>query len=114
VTVRGAREILAAAVALVPDLGAATVVESWAGLRPVTPDGSPILGPADDLSGLFYATGHGRQGIVLTPITARILADMITERVPPAAAAAFRPGRFNAADHRRAAVARAIGIGCEA
>jgi glycine oxidase len=114
VTVHGAREILAAAVALVPELAAATVVESWAGLRPVTPDGAPILGAADQLSGLFYATGHGRQGIVLAPITARILADLITESAPPAVVAAFRPGRFSAADHRRAAAARAIGSGREA
>lgn len=65
------------AAALVPALAEAPVVESWAGLRPMTPDGWPILGPAPELEGLFYNTGHGRNGILLAPQTARIIADHI-------------------------------------
>jgi len=70
-------ELAEHAAALVPALADAPVVESWAGLRPMTPDGWPILGPAPELEGLFYNTGHGRNGILLTPQTARLTADHI-------------------------------------
>ncbi len=57
--------------------GARPESRSWAGLRPVTPDGLPILGQAPDLSHLWYATGHGRNGILLAAITAVLLQQMI-------------------------------------
>ena len=50
----------------------------WAGLRPVTPDGRPIIGADPDLAGLWYATGHGRNGILLAAITGEIIADLLT------------------------------------
>lgn len=77
VTARGITELIGAAVTLVPDLAEATFVRAWAGLRPGTPDEWPILGPSP-VPGLFLATGHYRNGILLAPITARLLADLLT------------------------------------
>jgi glycine oxidase len=61
----------------VPDLSQAPFVRAWAGLRPATPDGLPILGPSP-ITGLFLATGHFRNGILLAPVTARLMADLLT------------------------------------
>lgn len=60
----------AGAVRLVPGLADSLRAGAWAGLRPATPDGKPILGPDPSMAGLFYATGHFRNGILLTPVTA--------------------------------------------
>src|SRR5260370_10732860 len=65
-----------AAAALVPELAAAQVVESWAGLRPGSPDDLPLLGETET-RGAFIATGHFRNGILLAPVTARIIADLV-------------------------------------
>jgi len=65
------------AMALVPQLRNARILESWAGLRPGTPDGLPILG-ATEISGYYVATGHYRDGILLAPITAKIMAGVVT------------------------------------
>jgi glycine oxidase len=73
------------AVRLLPALARAEPVERWADLRPITADGLPILGPDPALAGLHYATGYGRNGILLGPLAARIVADLIvsgeTDRV---------------------------------
>ena len=66
-----------AALALVPTLADAKILEDWAGLRPGTPDALPILG-ATETSGYYVATGHFRDGILLAPITAQIMANAIT------------------------------------
>jgi glycine oxidase len=79
VTPDGLGKILAAAVEIAPGLAGASITESWSGLRPDTPDHLPILGPTD-VEGLLIATGHFRNGILLTPITARLIADWITEQ----------------------------------
>jgi glycine oxidase len=68
-----------AALDLVPRLIDARILESWAGLRPGTPDGLPILG-ATSTPGCFVATGHFRDGILLAPVTAKLMADAITGR----------------------------------
>lgn len=62
---------------LLPALAGAEPVERWADLRPITADGLPILGPDPDLDGLHYATGYGRNGILLGPLAGRIVADLI-------------------------------------
>jgi glycine oxidase len=62
-----------AAIALVPRLSEARILESWAGLRPGTPDKLPILG-ATETPGYFVATGHFRDGILLAPVTAKVMA----------------------------------------
>lgn len=84
VTAGGVATLLNAALQLAPALGNATFETSWAGLRPVSPDGLPILG-GGPLENLSYATGHGRNGILLTPITAQILVAHLLrgEAVPP-------------------------------
>lgn len=70
----------------------APVEESWSGLRPGTPDGLPLLGPDPDRPSVWYATGHFRNGILLAPETARVLADaMLAGAALPEAFAPDRP-----------------------
>jgi glycine oxidase len=76
VTARGVHDLLQPALAAAPALGGFTVTESWAGLRPGTPDGLPFLG-ATPIGGFLLATGHYRNGILLAPATARSIADAI-------------------------------------
>jgi glycine oxidase len=82
-----------AALKLVPKLADAKILQDWAGLRPGTPDNLPILG-ATDIPGYYAATGHFRDGILLAPITAQVMADMIEGRKPEHDLAAFAPARF--------------------
>lgn len=77
-TPEAAERLLREARRLVPDLAGAPVEGHWSGLRPGSRDGLPILG-ATPLGGLFIATGHFRNGILLTPVTAEILADCMLE-----------------------------------
>jgi glycine oxidase len=84
-----------AAIALVPELSNAKILEDWAGLRPGTPDALPILG-ATTTPGYFVATGHFRDGILLAPITAQVMADLITGVAPAHDLMAFSPSRFEA------------------
>jgi glycine oxidase len=77
VTAGGLQKIIAAALQLAPALAEAQIEETWAGLRPDAPDHLPIIGPTD-LEGLLVATGHFRSGILLAPITARLIREWIT------------------------------------
>jgi len=82
------------AVAAFPALKGANETERWAGLRPATRDGAPIIGPAPDgPHGLYYALGHYRNGVLLAPATARAIADLILAG-GPAPDAAFSAARF--------------------
>ena len=83
-----------AALELVPGLREARILEDWAGLRPGTPDGLPILG-ATATPGYYVATGHFRDGILLAPITARVMAAVIEGRKPEYDLAPFSPARFS-------------------
>jgi glycine oxidase len=76
-----------------PELEPAPIIESWAGLRPGTPDDLPILGPAE-APRVFVASGHFRNGILLAPITARIMADLVTGNTPSLDISAFAISRF--------------------
>ena len=78
---------------LVPDLGEARMLEAWAGLRPGTPDELPILGRTP-VSGYFVATGHFRNGILLAPVTAVLMASIIRGLEPAFDIAPFSPQRF--------------------
>jgi glycine oxidase len=78
-TVEGVGGLLDAATALVPALASATFVDVRVGLRPATSDGLPILGPAEDPR-VLYAAGHFRNGVLLAPLTARLIADYISGR----------------------------------
>jgi glycine/D-amino acid oxidase-like deaminating enzyme len=81
------------AIALVPALREAKIFEDWAGLRPGTPDALPILG-ATATPGYYVSTGHFRDGILLAPITARVMAQVITGKNPDHNLEAFSPARF--------------------
>jgi glycine oxidase len=93
VTAGGLEKILIGAIELAPELAAASVEETWAGLRPDSPDHLPILGPAD-IEGLLLATGHFRSGILLTPITARLVREWVTEQRVSVDWDRFSPLRF--------------------
>jgi glycine oxidase len=82
-----------AALALVPELQNAKILEDWAGLRPGTPDALPILG-ATSTPGYYVATGHFRDGILLAPITAQIMAEIISGEKPSLDVRAVSPSRF--------------------
>lgn len=82
-----------AAVEIIPALGKARVLEAWAGLRPGTPDDLPILG-ATSTPGYFVATGHFRDGILLTPVTANIMAQVVIGATTEHDISAFSPKRF--------------------
>ena len=83
-----------AAIALIPELHNAKILEDWAGLRPGTPDALPILG-ATSTPGYYVATGHFRDGILLAPITAQVMTDVITGVAPAQDLAVFAPARFS-------------------
>jgi glycine oxidase len=82
-----------AAIELVPALEQARVLEDWAGLRPGTQDDLPILG-ATSTPGYFAATGHYRDGILLAPVTAHVMAQVITGAIPDHDISPFSPSRF--------------------
>ena len=102
VTVAGMKNILTGAVSLVPALEAARIEETWAGLRPDSPDHLPILGPTD-LDGLLIATGHFRSGILLTPVTARLIREWVTTQKVSEDWTPFSPLRFQQARQSRGA-----------
>ncbi len=77
-----------------PALADAPVVETWSGLRPGTPDDLPVLGPDPEVEGLHYATGHFRNGVLLSPVTAVRVASGVEGNADPGAFAPFRPDRF--------------------
>lgn len=77
-TATGVAQIRRSAARLCPALADLPAHRTWGGLRPVTPDGRPIIGADPDAAGLWYATGHGRNGILLAAITGEILADLLT------------------------------------
>jgi glycine oxidase len=77
-TAAGLAEIRHSTARLCPAIALSAVRRSWAGLRPVTPDGLPILGADPQVSGLWYATGHGRNGILLAGITGEIIGDLLS------------------------------------
>jgi glycine oxidase len=106
VTPQGISKILSAAVEMIPALADAAIAETWCGLRPDTPNHLPSLGPTD-IEGLLIATGHFRNGILLAPITAKLIAEWITNGKTSVDWEVFSPMRFvnsaaRAASERRA------------
>ncbi|MFG1871425.1 glycine oxidase ThiO [Micromonospora arborensis] len=94
VTVGAVQRLLRAGVDLLPELAEYDLVEAIAGLRPGTPDNAPILGPLPGRPDVLAATGHHRHGIVLTPITADLITDLVRTGVPDPLLAPFLPDRF--------------------
>ncbi|MEU1694945.1 glycine oxidase ThiO [Streptomyces hirsutus] len=96
VTAGGVYELLRDAHELVPGITELPLTETRAGLRPGSPDNAPLLGPSA-LAGLVLATGHHRNGVLLTPVTGDVLAEVLTTGELPAEARPFTPRRFTAA-----------------
>jgi len=94
VTAEGLAKLLSMAGEVCPALGQATVSASWAGLRPGTEDKLPFLGPGP-LERLYLATGHFRNGILLAPMTARVLAALVQGERPAVDLRPFRFERFS-------------------
>ena len=93
VTAAGIAGILSAAIELIPELANAAIEETWSGLRPDTPDHLPLIGPTE-IEGLWLATGHYRNGILLAPATAQIMGNWILKGKPEFNLEAYSPHRF--------------------
>lgn len=102
VTAGGIKKILSEVLQLAPGLEKAQIEETWAGLRPDSPDHLPILGPTD-LDGLLIATGHFRSGILLAPITARLMREWICSQTVSVDWERFSPLRFLEAQRKQSA-----------
>lgn len=94
-TAHGIATITAEATRTCPALASAAVSATWAGLRPMTPDALPIIGSDPERPRLTYACGHSRNGVLLTPITSEVVADLVTGAEPRHDLSRFRPGRFS-------------------
>jgi glycine oxidase len=93
-TKRGLQQVRHGAFELVPQLRHAREHFSWAGLRPGSPDGLPMLGALPGWENVTVATGHFRNGILLAPVTGELIAQTIADGRAPAALAPFDPARF--------------------
>jgi glycine oxidase len=93
-TVAGVHDLLAAVSELIPRAWNATMSNVRVGLRPATTDDRPIIGASKRIEGLVYATGHYRNGVLLAPITARLVADIIEGKAVDPTLDACAPGRF--------------------
>lgn len=93
-TVEGLARIRSAAEEIAPALSVMPTQSSWAGLRPVTPDLLPILGPDPEAPNIIYACGHSRNGILLAPLTGDVVATMLLGEPVLHDLSQFRPDRF--------------------
>jgi glycine oxidase len=93
-TDEGLSTIKSASEEIAPALSITHVQSSWAGLRPVTPDLLPLLGPDPEHPALIYACGHSRNGILLAPLTGEVVASMIAREPLAYDLSQFRPDRF--------------------
>jgi glycine oxidase len=83
-----------AAIEVAPEIAHMRIHDAWAGLRPGSPDGLPIFG-ATSLKGYYAATGHFRDGILLAPITAQLMTQLLTGKKPELDVERFSPMRFS-------------------
>ena len=93
-TTAGVRQLLDAGVELVPVLERATFEEVRVGLRPMASDELPVIGASSLMPRLFYATGHYRNGVLLAPLTATLVADLVVDGCEREELALTRPGRL--------------------
>ncbi len=93
-TAGGQLALLTYAWRALPAIEELSIHEQWVGFRPGSRDDAPILGPAEEVEGLVYATGHHRNGILLLAVTAKVVADFVLEGRLDPVAAPFRAGRF--------------------
>jgi glycine oxidase len=94
ITPEGVAWLREAAQRLVPALGGSELVAAWAGLRPKTPDGQPILGPVPGWGNVTIATGHNAFGLMLSAITGQLIAQQVTTADTPELLRPFSPLRF--------------------
>jgi glycine oxidase len=95
VTAGGVRQLLHDAWQVVPGIAELELVECRAGLRPGSPDNAPVLGPAPGVEGMVIAAGHYRNGILLTPVTADAIAELLLTGRSPDIIGPFTPARFS-------------------
>ena len=95
VTENGMHAIRSHAEEISSDVLHLSLVDAWAGLRPRAPDNLPVLGPYGEIGGLFFATGHYRNGILLAPITAEFISSVIIDNVIPPLMRSFTADRFH-------------------
>ena len=88
----GIANLIARADAMIPGMARRPLLKTWSGLRPATPDRLPYIGKSP-MEGLLVATGHFRNGILLAPITAELVAEILTGRPPSVALEPFDPAR---------------------
>lgn len=93
-TAGGQLALLTHAWRAVPGIEELSILEQWVGFRPGSRDDAPILGPSPEVEGLIYATGHHRNGILLLPVTTKVIVDLILEGRFDAVAAPFGAERF--------------------
>jgi len=93
-TNEGVAKVRSAAEEICPSLSRSAAARSWAGLRPVTPDMLPIIGPDPEHPSLVYACGHSRNGVLMAPLTGDLIADLVTGTPLSFDLAQFRPDRF--------------------
>ncbi|MDX2039806.1 MAG: glycine oxidase ThiO [Acidobacteriota bacterium] len=94
VTAGGMASIIERAKEILPGFADLAVTETWSGLRPRAADGLPVIGADDSVAGLVYATGHYRNGILLTPITAQAISEIVLKGESGVQLSAFSPQRF--------------------
>jgi glycine oxidase len=94
VSLGGLSELMQKATRILPSIHFAAWERAWSGIRPQTPDGLPILGEHPEIRGLIVATGHFRNGILLAPVTAEIVADLAEGNPAPPLLDAFRVDRW--------------------
>ncbi|MDC3418059.1 glycine oxidase ThiO [Aquibacillus salsiterrae] len=94
VTVSGISQLMEKARNILPGIVEAEWEKAWAGIRPQTADGLPYLGAHPELKGIFVATGHFRNGILLAPITGEIIADLVEGKAPKVDVNPFRVDRL--------------------
>ena len=107
VTADGVFRLLEAAWEVLPDIGELELVAARAGLRPGTPDNAPVVGPGA-AGGLVWATGHYRNGVLLAPVTALAVAELLTEGELPDSMTPFSPRRFQPSAPERQRVAEGV------
>lgn len=93
-TVGGTHDVLTQALRVAPGLAPATISEWRIGMRPASPDGNPILGPAPGLDNVFLATGHGPSGLQLGPYSGALAADLALGQPSPLDLSPYSAGRF--------------------
>jgi glycine/D-amino acid oxidase-like deaminating enzyme len=94
-TPEGIAKVRSAAEEIAPALAITEVEATWAGLRPVTPDLLPILGPDPANHRIIYCCGHSRNGILMAPLSGEVVAGLVTEEPVLHDLSQFHPARFS-------------------